>query len=40
MPEIESYEKVSSDTSKLIMSLIIGITVTVGVVLLMGIYSL
>jgi hypothetical protein len=40
MPEINSYDKVSSDTLKLIASLTIGVIVTLMAVFLLGVYSL
>jgi hypothetical protein len=40
MPEIKSYEKVSSETANLITSLMAGIIVTVVGVFLLGIFTL
>ena len=40
MPEIKSYEKVSSETSNLLTSLVFGIIVTVVGVFLLGLFTL
>jgi len=40
MPEINSYDKVSSDTLKLIASLTVGMVVTIIAVFFLGVYSL